>query len=102
MTEIKKTVRIPENCYEFLEARDRKRFPTAGAYAAYLMEKAYETLQETPTKGKEQQVLTEMLKMLQSGQEEIRKELQAVRCLLENRTTSENEELYRLLDPSRE
>ena len=66
------------------------------------MEKAYETLQETPTKGKEQQVLTEMLKMLQSGQEEIRKELQAVRCLLENRTTSENEELYRLLDPSRE
>ena len=104
MKENKRTVRITDASYQILEKRDKKRFPAIGAYASYLVETAVQLL-EDKEQAEDKMWGSELLREVQAirkGQENLENEVKKLYQLLDRRLGFENNELFDLLDPSKE
>ena len=104
MKENKRTVRITDESYQILEKRDKKRCPAIGAYASYLVETAVQLL-EDKEQAEDKMWGSELLREVQAirkGQENLENEVKKLYQLLDRRLGFENNELFDLLDPSKE
>ena len=104
MKDNKRTVRITDESYQILEHRDKKRCPAIGAYASDLVETAVQLL-EDKEQAEDKMWGSELLREVQAirkGQENLENEVKKLYQLLDRRLGFENNELFDLLDPSKE